>query len=86
MIDIDEVHTPQSTLLALLKHQKVYLTRSSKAPVGGTSSRLGLAQESDDELVFLEACFQAQGLKGPQAKPKAKTKKSKEASASETRE
>ena len=86
IIDIDEVHTPQSTLLALLRNQEVHLTRPSKAPTGDTSSRLGLAQESDDELLFLEACFLAQGLKGPQAKSKAKIKKSKEASVAETRE
>ena len=70
-MNTDEVHTPQSTLLALLENQKVYLTRSSKAPACDTSSRLGLVQESDDELLFLEACFQARGIKGPQAKAKA---------------
>ena len=70
-MNIDKVHTPQSTLLALLENQEVYLTRSSKAPACDTSSRLGLAHESDDDLLFLEACFQAQGIKGPQAKAKA---------------
>ena len=87
IVDIDEVHTPQSTLLALLKNHEVHLTKQTKqpkTPTGDTSSRLGLVQESDDELLFLEACFQAQGIKGPHAK--AKIKKSKEASASETRE
>ena len=67
IVNIDEVHTPQSTL-ALLENQEVYVARSPKTPQCETSSRLGLAQESDDELLFLEACFQAQGLKGPQAK------------------
>ena len=78
--------TTQSTLVAPLSNHEVYLAWQPKAPTGKTSSRLGLAQESDDELLFLEACFQAQGIKGPQAKSKAKIKKSKEASASETRE
>ena len=86
IVNIDEVHTPQSTLLVLLRSHEVYLTRSSKTAKSNTSSRLGLAQEPDDELNWLEACFQAQGLKGPQAKAKAEIKKSKEASASETRE
>ena len=89
IVDIDEVHTPQSTLLALLRDHETHLTRQSKqskTPSGDTSSRLGLVQESDDELLFLEACFQAQGIKGPQAKSKAKIKKSKEASGAETRE
>ena len=83
------MHTPQSTLLALLRNHEIHLTRQtkqSKSPSGDVSSKLGLAQESDDELLFLETCFQAQGIKGPQAKAKAKIKKSKEASAAETRE
>ena len=83
------MHTPQSTLLALLRNHEIHLTRQPKqpkTPTGETSSRLGLVQESDDELLFLEACFQAQGIKGPQAKAKAKIKKSKEASAAETQE
>ena len=54
--------------------------------MGDTSSRLGLVQESDDELLFLGACFQAQGIKGPQAEAMAKIKNSKEASAAETQE
>lgn len=61
-------------------------TKQPKSPSGDTSSRLGLVQEPDDELLFLETCFQAQGIKGPPAKAKAKIKKSKEASAAETRE
>ena len=84
--NIDEVHTPQSTLLGLLESHQALFTRSSKTAKPATSSRLGLAQESDDELNLLEACFQAQGLKAPQAKAKAKIEKSQEASASETRE
>ena len=74
ILNIDEIHTPQSTLLALLRDREIYLTKlTSKqcSPSGDTSSRLGLAQESDDELLFLESCFQAQGIKGPQAKTKA---------------
>ena len=89
IVDIDEVHTPQSTLLALLRNHEIHFTKQtkqSKSPSGDLSSKLGLVQESDDELLFLETCFQAQGIKGPQAKAKAKIKKSKEASAAETRE
>ena len=70
MVNTDEVHTPQSTLLTLLRNQETYLAseRVDKLSDCDTSTRISLAQESDEEILFLEACFQAQGIKGPQAK------------------
>ena len=82
------MHTPQSTLFTLLRNHETHLAsaRAYKSSNCDTSTKIGLAQESDDEILFLETCFRAQGITGPQAKSKAKIKKSKEASASETRE
>ena len=57
IIDIDEVHTPQSTLFVLLRNQETYLAsaRKDKSSDSETSTKLGLAQESDDEILILES-------------------------------
>ena len=86
LVDLDSIHTAQSTLNDLLRNREIFWARTTKNTGDSTSERLELAQDSDDELRLLEACFQAQGLTGPQAKSKTKIKKSKEASSVETRE
>jgi hypothetical protein len=80
VVSIDEVETPQSTLIALHMNRLSGKHHNAKDDM---SWRLGEAVVSDDELKLIHACFKAEGVANRKAKAKAKIKKSKEASTTE---